>query len=283
MPITINTNASSLNAQRHLSINGNNLSRSLERLSSGLRINRAGDDAAGLQISELFRAQIRGTSKAADNTQDGINLLNLADGAYQTITDNLQRVRELTVQAANDANATAQRTAIENEIDQLRNDVDRIASATSFNGVNLLGSSVPANFYIQVGANANNALDRIDISSGLGNTSTTASGINLSAATGQFTDNSAIQSYITKVDTALSALLTKRATLGAFTNRLQSSLANVQISNENFSAAEARIRNVDVAAESANLTRNQILQQASASILTQANQIPQLALKLLGN
>ncbi|MBY0449709.1 MAG: flagellin FliC [Cyanobacteria bacterium] len=282
MPLIINTNVSSLNAQRNLGVNSANLNKSLERLSSGLRINRAGDDAAGLQISELFRAQIRGQQKAVDNTQDGINLLNLADGSYQTISDNLQRIRELTVQAANDTNATAQRTAIEGEIDQLRSDIDRIASATTFNGNILLGSATPANLFIQVGSNNDNFKDRIDLVSALGNASTGTAGLNLSAASGQLQSNGSAQTYLGTVDAALSALNVKRSTLGALANRLQSASANAEVKIENLSAAESRIRNVDVAAESANLTRNQILQQASASILSQANQSSQLALKLIG-
>ncbi|MBY0449710.1 MAG: flagellin FliC [Cyanobacteria bacterium] len=282
MPLIINTNVASLNAQRNLGTNSANLNKSLERLSSGLKINRSGDDAAGLQISELFRAQIRGQQKAVDNTQDGLNLLNLADGSYQTISDNLQRIRELTVQAANDTNATAQRTAIEGEVDQLRSDIDRIASATTFNGNILLGSATPANLYIQVGSNNNSFQDRIDLASGLGNTSTGTSGLNLSAASGQLQSNGSAQTYLGTVDAALSALNAKRSTLGALANRLQSASANASVKIENLSAAESRIRNVDVAAESANLTRNQILQQASASILSQANQSSQLALKLIG-
>ncbi|MBY0449711.1 MAG: flagellin [Cyanobacteria bacterium] len=277
----INTNASSLNAQRYLSVNSKNYSKSLERLSSGYRINRAGDDAAGLQISELLRGQIRGLKKAGDNTQDGINVLNIADGSFQTIQDNLQRVRELTVQAANDTYGTTQRTIIENEIDQLRADIDRIASGTNFNSISLLGSATPANYFIQVGAGSSTVVDRIDVASALGNVSTSTTGINLSAAAAQFTDNSAVQAYLTKVDAAITALGSKRSVLGAFLNRFEGTFNNINAAVENTSITESRIRNVDVAAESAELTRNQILQQSSASILAQANQVPQLALSLL--
>ena len=283
MPIVINTNVASLNAQRFLAQNNKLLNLSLERLSSGYRINRASDDAAGLQISEALRAQIHGTQKALDNIQDGISVFDITDGVYQTVTDSVQRIRELTVQAANDTNATAQRTAIENEIDQLRTDIDRIASATNFNGINLTGSATPSSYFIQVGANASNSLDRIDITSAIGNISTSTAGINLTAASGQFTSNTAIQSYITQIDAALSSLTTKRATLGAFTNRLQSASQNLSIAMENISNSESRVRNVDVAAESARLTQAQILQQAAASVLSQANQVPQLALQLLKN
>ncbi len=280
MPLVINTNVSSLNAQRNLSNNTFNLNKSLERLSSGYRINRASDDAAGLQISESLRAQIRGSKKALDNTQDGMNLLNIVDGAYQTIQNNLQRIRELAVQGANDTNATAQRNAINQEIDALRADIDRIAGGTQFNNVNLIGATAPAAYLIQVGPNST-VNDEIDVGTALLNTTTAAGGLNLAAAAGTNT-NAAYQTYITNTDTALTNLNTRRATIGSFSNRLESAASNLSISIENLSASESRIRNVDVASESAEMIRNQILQQSSAAILSQANQAPSLALQLLG-
>ncbi|MGE0201177.1 MAG: flagellin [Candidatus Melainabacteria bacterium] len=281
MPLTINTNTSSLNAQRLLGINTNMLNRSMEKLASGYRINRAGDDAAGLMISETLRAQIRGSQKALDNTQDGINVLNIADGAMQTITDNIQRIRELTVQAANDTYATAQRSAIAVEIDALRADIDRIANSVEFNGTSLLAAAgVPANFNIQVGPNNVAANDTIDVITALGDTTTGAAGLNLTAAS--VATNAAANVYLGVIDTSLAALNTQRATLGSFSNRLESAAANLGISIENLSSSESRIRNVDIASESAKMTQSQILQQASATILSQANQAPGLALKLLG-
>lgn len=282
MPLTINTNVMSLNAQRSLNQNTNRLNKSLERLSSGYRINRSGDDAAGLQISETLRSQIRGSKKALDNTMDGLNLLNIVDGAYQTIQNNLQRIRELSVQGANDTYATSQRTAIAQEIDALRADIDRIANSTQFNGVDLLTSAatLPTNYFIQVGANTT-VNDEISLLAAMGDT-TTVTGLNgLSAASGLFVSNTAVQTYIGNVDAALDALNTRRSTLGSMINRLESVTSNLNINIENLSASESRIRNVDVASESAAMIQGQILQQASVSILSQANQVPQMALQLI--
>jgi flagellin len=282
MPITINTNVAAINAQRNVDANSNALNKSLERLASGFRINRAGDDAAGLQISESLRAQVRGSKQALSNAQDGINVLNIVDGAQSVIQDNLQRVRELTVQAANDTLATAQRTAIATEITQRISDVDRIANSTTFNGVTLIASgTAPANYYIQLGANNSNTNDRIDVASGFGSNTSIGLGI-ASFSAGNVADNSSAQTFLGTLDTALGNLNTKRAVLGATTNRLESAVNNLSVSIENLSSAESRIRNVDVAQESANMTRNQILQQASTSILAQANQSPSLALSLIG-
>jgi flagellin len=278
--ISINTNVSSINAQRNLSANSSSLSRSLERLSSGFRINRAGDDAAGLQISESMRAQIRGSKQALSNAQDAISVLNIADGAQGVIQENLQRVRELTVQAANDTLATAQRTAIATEIDQRRADIDRIANSTTFNGVELLSSGAASSFMVQVGANSSSTNDRLDVASALGNTTTSSGGLNLGQASVDSSDDAL--AYLDTIDTALDTLNSKRAVLGAYSNRLESAIQSLSVSVENLSGAESRIRNVDVALESANLTRNQILQQASTSILAQANQSPSLALSLIG-
>ncbi len=166
MPIIVNTNIGSMTAQRHLSSNTNALNKSLERLSSGFRINRASDDAAGLQISENLRAQIRGSKKALDNVQDGINMLNIVDGAYQSIVNNLQRMRELSVQNANDTYGIPQRVAINDEIVALYNEIERIASSTVFNNQNLIDGSI-AGFVLQVGANST-VNDEIDISNALG-------------------------------------------------------------------------------------------------------------------
>jgi flagellin len=281
MALIINTNTVSLNAQRHLSRNTMALGKSLEKLASGYRINRAGDDAAGMQISEILRGQIRGSQKALENTQAGQNVLQIADGSMEMITENLQRIRELTVQAANDTNGANQRTAIEQEIDARRADIDRIANASQFNGRVLLdGSNAAANsFVLQVGPNAAANADVIDISSAFDDAQ--VANLGLTAATGTFLSNATIQTYLGLVDTAMDTINTQRATIGSFMNRLDSAINNLQNSIENQSAAESQIRNVDVAAESATMTRNQILQQASNTILAQANQSPQLALQLL--
>jgi flagellin len=280
MAINVNTNVSSINAQRNLETNTKSYNTSLERLASGFRINRSADDAAGLQISETLRTQIRGSKKAQENAQDGINVLNIADGAQSVVQDNLQRVRELTVQAANDTLATAQRNAVATEINARRDDIDRIASSTKFNGVSLASSTTPSTFKIQVGANSSSTNDSIDVVSALGSISTSSGGLNITTA--NVSTATAAQAYLDTIDTGLATLNSKRAALGALTNRLETSIQGLSVSVENLSGAESRIRNVDVASESAALTRNQILQQAATSILGQANQAPQLALSLIG-
>ena len=283
MPLVINTNVSSLNAQRSLGNNTNMLSKTMEKLSSGYRINRAGDDAAGLQLSEKLRAQIRGTQKAYDNTQDGINVLNIADGSLQTITDSLQRIRELAVQASNDTYNSAQRSAMGIEIVQLLTDIDRLSATSQFNGVFLLSSASPTNFILQVGAN-NTDNDQIDISSALGDSKANTLGITGwtgSGLTSSITLGVGARNLLDQVDTAIDAVNAKRGVLGAVVNRLEGAANNLSIGIENLSSSESRIRNVDVAMESSNLSRNQILQQASQAMLSQANQTPQLALRLL--
>jgi flagellin len=285
MGIVVNTNVQSLNAQRLLSSNTKALSKTLEKLSSGFRINRSSDDAAGLQISESLRSQIRGTDQALNNVQDSVNVLNTVDGALETVTNNLQRIRELSVQGANDTLSGAQRSAINQEVDQLTTDITRIAKATQFNGKNLLDGSLTA-FNVQAGANAVASTNTINIASVGGvNPFGSAGGIALGlGSAGQLLGagtNASARASISRVDAALATVNTRRAALGAITNRLETTSQNLAIASENFSASESRIRNVDVAKESANLTKNQILQQASATILSQANQGPQLALSLL--
>jgi flagellin len=287
MPLIVNTNVSSLTAQRHLGNNTNALSKSMEKLSSGFRINRAADDAAGLQLSETLRAQIRGSKKALDNVQDGINVLNITDGAYQQITENLQRMRELTVQAANDTYATAQRSAMEAEIDQLMADIDRIAAATEFNGKKLMDGSVGTDFAIQLGPNDSATEDQLDLATAVSATgpfaSAASAALHASLTTTDVNTNtaSAALASLTIIDSALSEVGRRRGGIGSLSNRLEGAANNLSVNIENLSSSESRIRNVDVASESANLTRNQILQQASAAMLSQANQSPQLALQLL--
>jgi flagellin len=287
MSIVVNTNVQSLNAQRVLGGNTRALGKSLERLSSGFRINRASDDAAGLQISEALRSQVRGTAQANSNVQDGINLLNTADGGLETITNSLQRIRELTVQGANDTLSGVQRSAINVELQQLSRDVSRISSAAQFN-TKQLSDGTTASLRIQVDANKSSTLNTIDLATAgpinpFGDSRATALNLLLAgnvARLGVGTNASALRS-LSIVDAALQTVNNRRAAIGALTNRLDSASSNLQIANENFSASESRIRNTDIAKESANLTRNQILQQASAQILGQANQSPQLALSLL--
>ena len=278
MPLIINTNVQSINAQRYLGMNTTALGKSMEKLSSGYRINRAADDAAGLQLSENLRAQIRGSSKALANTQDGINVLNIADGAMSQITENLQRMRELAVQAANDTYNTQQRTAMQTEFNQLRLDITRISDATQFNGVSLLsGSALATGMILQIGPNNVPANDQI----ALGATGVFADidATALGVAASVLDTNANANTALGVLNTAINTVNTRRGTIGAVTNRLEGTANNLSIAIENLSASESRIRNVDVAAESAALTRNQILQQASASMLAQANQAPGLASK----
>ena len=286
MGININTNVQSLNAQRVLGSNVKSLGKSLEKLSSGYRINRASDDAAGLQISEGLRSQIRGSDQANSNVQDGINLLNTTDGGLETITNNLQRVRELAVQGGNDTLSTDQRSAIDKEIQQLAKDVTRIASSSQFNKKNLLDGT-QSSFKIQVGANVTSATNTIDLATAGTNpfADTRATALNLLGAGDavklSVKSNGSSLKTLSIVDAALQTVQNRRASIGALTNRLEGASTNLQISSENFSASESRIRNTDIAKESANLTKNQVLQQASSQILGQANQTSQLALSLL--
>jgi flagellin len=286
MGITINTNVQSLSAQRVLGGNTKALGRSLEKLSSGYRINRASDDAAGLQISEGLRSQIRGSDQANANVQDGINVLNTTDGGLETITNNLQRIRELAVQGGNDTLSADQRSAIDKEVQQLAKDVTRIASASQFNKKQLLDGTT-SSLKIQVGANVTSATNTIDLATAGTNPfgDSRATALNLLGASDAVklsvkTNASALKS-ISIVDAAIQTVQNRRSSIGALTNRLEGASTNLQIASENFSASESRIRNADIAKESANLTKNQVLQQASAQVLGQANQGSQLALTLL--
>lgn len=281
MPLIINTNTSSLNAQRNLGFNTNALAKSLEKLSSGFRINRAGDDAAGLQVSERLRTQIRGSKKALDNVLDGVNVLNIADGALSVLTENLQRMRELAVQAANSTYSAGQRVAIKQELDARSADITRIANATEFNGVFLLDGTANAlgNFTLQVGANDSLANDTIDIGSSGAFNAMNATSL---AVNNLLVDNIAnSQATLSAIDNAIDTVNSRRGLIGSVVNQLGSAQENLMISVENLQSAESRIRNVDVAAESAEMIRNQILQQSALTVLAQANQAPNMALKLL--
>ncbi len=276
MPLIINTNIGSMNAQRYLGNNTNALQKSMEKLASGYRINRAGDDAAGLALSESLRSQIRGSQKALDNTQDGINVMNIADGALQTITDNLQRMRELAVQASNDTYNATQRTSMQTEYDQLASGVTQIASAAQFNGITLLDGNT-GTITLQIGANTVANVDDFDVSSLFIDATSATLGVDAST----LDTHANAQTAIAALDTAIDSVNTARGNLGASSNRLESNATNLSTNIENLSSSESRIRNVDVAMESANLSRNQILQQAASAMLAQANQSPQLALQLL--
>jgi flagellin len=271
MGMRINNNIEAMNATRQLFVNAFNQSKSLEKLSSGQRINRAGDDAAGLAISEKMRGQIRGLQQASRNAQDGISMIQTAEGALNETHAILQRMRELAVQSANDTNVTKDRSAIQNEIKQLQSEVTRIADSTTFNTKTLLtGSLTGAKF--QVGADANTT---ISLSIGTMNAAGLAiASANLGNATGA-------QAAVTTYNNAINKVSSTRAKLGALQNRLEHTIQNLDAATENLQASESRIRDVDMAKEMVQFTKNNILNQAATAMLAQANQAPQGVLQLL--
>lgn len=277
MALTINTNVASLNAQRNLSTTQLALSKSMQRLSSGLRINSAADDAAGLAISQNMQAGIRSMNQAVRNANDGISMVQTAEGALNETSNILLRMRELGTQAANGTLTQSQRDNIGVEFKALQDEITRISSVTNFNGTNLLDGSLSAGTSLQIGA-GNTSNDKITVS--IANAS--ASTLSVDAASAAVSTQAAAQASLTSIDNAISAVSTARGGLGAIQNRLQSTINNLQVAVENTSAANSRIVDVDVAAETANMTRAQILTQAGVSVLSSANQTPQLALKLLG-
>jgi flagellin len=277
MALTINTNVPSLNAQRNLSTTQLSLSKSMERLSSGLRINRAGDDAAGLAISQNMQANIRSMNQAVRNANDGISMVQTAEGALNETSNILLRMRELGTQAANGTLTKPQRDNIQVEFGNLQSEIDRISKVTNFNGTNLLDGSLSAGTNLQIGTGTSGDDKLLVKVSDAG-----AATLSVDSASAAVSTQAAAQASLDKIDSAISAVSTARGGLGAIQNRLQSTINNLQVAVENTSAANSRIVDVDVAAETANMTRAQILTQAGVSVLSQANQAPQLALKLLG-
>jgi flagellin len=276
MGLRINTNVASINAQRALRETRLALNKSLERLSSGSRINRAGDDAAGLAISENLKAQIRGTKQAERNAQDGISMVQVAEGGLTEISNIMIRLRELAVQAASDTIGPSERRFLNVEYTALLNEVDRISNATEFNRVPLLNGAGGI-IDIQVGTGNNPNIDRITFDPSATNVSSTALGLNLT----NVLDKNAAQSSLSFIDKAIQGVSSIRADFGAMQNRLQSTINNAAISVENLSAANSRIRDTDMAEETAELTKQNILQQAGVSVLAQANNSGSGALELL--
>ena len=274
MALTINTNVASLNAQRNLGVSQSNLAKSMQRLSSGLRINSAKDDAAGLAISDRMTAQVRGLNQAARNANDGISLAQTAEGALQETTNMLQRMRELAVQGANGTNDASDLASIQGEIGQLAEEITRVADATKFNGKLLLDGNLDVTF--QVGANSGT-----EQTIGLALTQAFDAGSLAVDARDVETSNTTAQAAIQAVDDALALVDTTRGELGAKQNRFESTIANLNNSAENISAARSRILDADIAQETSAMTKSNILQQAGVAILAQANQAPQLALSLL--
>jgi len=267
----INHNIAALNTHRQLTANTALASRSLERLSSGLRVNRAGDDAAGLGISEGMRGQIRGLNQAIRNAQDGVSLIQTAEGALNETHSILQRMRELAVQSANDTNITADRTALQAEVTQLNAEIDRIANTTMFNTQTLLDASFTGRLF-HVGANAGQAVT-------LGIADMRATGLGVAAVT--IGTQAGANTAIATVTTAIGTVSTARSDLGAMQNRLSHTINNLGTSAENLSAAESRIRDVDMASEMMQFTKMNILSQAAQAMLAQAMQQPQGVLQLL--
>ncbi len=276
MGLRINTNTASLNSQRVLWGTKLALDKSLEKLSSGYRINRAGDDAAGLAISESLRAQIRGLKQASRNANDGISLVQVAEGAMNEVSGILIRLRELGVQAASDTVGPVERQFLNVEYDQLVSEIDRISDGTEFNGTQLL-AGVGSIMDFQVGIRNNPDIDRISFDSSKADASSAALGVNLTSVA----DKASAQNALSAIDSAIMNVSAMRADFGALQNRLQMTVSNINNSVENMSAANSRIRDVDVAEETSEMTRNNILLQAGTSVLAQANQTANVALGLL--
>lgn len=279
MGLVINTNIASINAQRNLSRTEDDMKTSLARLSSGMRITAAKDDAAGLAISEKLRAQIRGMAQAERNANDGISLVQTAEGALDQVSGILTRMRELTVQAATGTLGDEERLYLDAEYDKLKDEIDRIASVTEFNGQRLLNGATSAGISFQVGLTAD-TMDRITVS--IQNTFASALGSvsfiddqSLSTMTGA-------RNAMAIIDAAIQDVSGTRGDLGAAQNRLATTVKNLATQRENLSAANSRIRDVDVASETVSMTRSQILMQAGVSVLAQANQLPTMALSLIG-
>ena len=266
MPMMINTNVVSMNAQRNLSSSQSSLATSMERLSSGLRVNSSRDDAAGLAIADRMNAQVRGITVAIRNANDGISLAQTAEGALSTMTDALQRMRELAVQAQNGTNSTSDRANLNTEYQQLSQEITRVAAQTKFNGKAIVGASAGANVF-QVGANNGDTLTVI----------TTA----VTTVAGDLTTAANASTAVSALDTKLDAITTNRATYGAAMSRFSFAISNLSITQENQSAARGRIVDADFASETANLSRSQILQQAGTAMVAQANQLSNNVMSLL--
>ncbi len=274
MGLRVNNNIGSINAQRNLSDTTTRLQKSLQRLSSGLRITRAADDAAGLAISESFRAEVRGLSQASRNANDGISLLQIAEGALNETSSLLIRMRELAIQSANGTLGSAERSTINSEFQDLSSEITRIANVTTFNGTSLLNTTSSITFQIGSEGTTN---DTISVSG----VQATASAIGVGTSVVVSTASGATTALDT-LDSAISTVATLRASFGTVQNRLESTIRSLAVAIENTAAAESQIRDVDFASETAELTRNQVLQQAGVSVLGQANVSTQSALSLLG-
>lgn len=277
-PLAIQTNVSSINAQRNLMRTGRDLNQAITRLSSGLKINSSADDAAGIAVSEGLRAQIRGFEQAIENANDGIAILQTTEGSYNSVSDILIRMRELAVQSANDSLTNKERAYLDTEFEDLTDEITRISNVAEYNGVQLLDGTAgdgSGNMVFQVGTR-NTLNDQIGIT--LGSQSAVTLGIDVL----DINTLGTAQGAITAIDTALDSLATERATLGSKINELTAAVDNLSLTVENLSTANSQIRDADIARESAAFTKSNVLMQSGVSMLSQANSVPQMALKLLG-
>lgn len=293
MAVVVNTNVSSLVAQRNLTNAQNAMNTSMKRMSTGMKINSAADDAAGLYVAKGLETQIRGSQQAVQNVEVGVNVLQTAEGDLSTIQDNLLRIKDLMIQAANDYYSTDAKNAIRNEVEQRMNEINRLSSASNFNGIYLLNGSVPSTgLRLQIGAGSPTfensitvkgvfasascgALGMLTVSSGSG------AGAITSTLDGVFATTTACAAFIANCDSAITSITTKRANLGVAQNRMSSAASSLAITIENLTASKSTIMDTDVAAESSNYTKAQILQQSTAALLVQANSLPQVALQLI--
>ena len=278
MGLRINTNVASLNAQRNLGNTRLEMDKTLEKLSSGERINRAGDDAAGLAISENLKAQVRGLTQAGRNAADGISLVQIAEGAMSEVSNILIRLRELAVQAASDTIGATERKFLNVEFEQLTSEIDRIANSTEFNGVPLLNGT-GAVFDVQIGTRNDPITDRLTFDASGADCNVAALGLNLASVA----DKISSQNSLSAIDQAIISVSGIRADFGALQNRLQSTINNINVSVENLSAANSRVRDTDIASATAALTKNNILVQAGTSVLAQANGYTKNAISLINS
>ena len=290
MGLYVNTNINSMIAQRSLTTATSGMQSAIKRLSTGLRVNQAGDDAAGLCVAQGLETQIRGNKRAMLNIQDGLNMMYIAEGGMSGVTEDLQRIRELCIQAANGVYSVAQQQTLINEIDERIKDIDVIANTTTFNGLNIGNGTIQKKVELQTGSGSDGANNSIEITQALTDMNTSALGIGIEIASqpgfycsglsGTSTGDE-IRAYMEKLELAINKISEDRSKLGAYQNRLQSASDNLSVMNENYSQAKSQIMDTDMAEESANMVKYQVLQQTSAAMLAQANQIPSIAMQLL--
>ncbi len=276
MSIDINTNIASIDAQRNLDTTQLSLNKSMQRLSSGLRINSAADDAAGMAISENMQANIGSMTQAVQNANDGISMTETAEGALNETSTLLINMRQLATQASNGTMSASDLSNIQVEFSALQDEISRVSNVTSFNGLNLLNGSLSGGTTLQIGA-GNTTDDKLTVT--IGNASAASLSVDASAAA--VSTQASAQASLAAIDSAINQVSTMQGSLGSIQNRLQDAINNLQVAVENTTAANSRIVDVDVASETANLSRSQVLEQAGISVLSTANQLPQLAIKLL--